>query len=87
MKTIGIPLYTETPAIDESTALQKICQRYSGTAKIRVRDAELNPATAQEIAELSKYGGKFIQIIADGPDEAQLAAAIHQQLVKDKYCY
>jgi len=25
--------------------------------------------------------------VTDGPDEAQLAAAIHQQLAKDKYCY
>lgn len=87
MKTIGIPLYAKVPTNSEIDALPKICQRYTGTAKIRVRDAELNPAMAQEVAELSQYGGKFIQIIADGPDETQLVAAIHQQLVKDKYCY
>jgi len=38
MKTIGFPLYQEMPATDESAALQKICQRYTGTATIRVRN-------------------------------------------------
>ncbi|WP_125580535.1 HPr family phosphocarrier protein [Levilactobacillus cerevisiae] len=87
MKTIGIPFYPETPAIDESVALKKICQRYTSKATIRIRNEELNPSLAQEVARLSKCGGDFVQIVADGPDEAQLVAAIHQQLAKDKYCY
>jgi len=87
MKTIGFPLYQEMPTTDESAALQKICQRYTGTAVIRVRNMELNPKLAQEVAQLSKCGGDFVQVVTDGPDEAQLAAAIHQQLAKDKYCY
>ncbi|MCH4123603.1 MAG: PTS sugar transporter [Levilactobacillus sp.] len=89
MKTIGFPLYQETPTLqDDGAALQRICQRYSGTATIRVNaNVELNPRLAQEVAQLSQYGGDFVQVVADGPDEAQLAAAIHQQLAKDKYCY
>lgn len=87
MKTIGIPLYGTTPKIDETNALQQICRRYTGTAKIVVRDTELNPQLAAEVAQIGEHGGDFIRIVADGPDEAQLVAAIHQQLVKDKYCY
>lgn len=87
MKTIGFPLHREMPTTDESAALQKICQRYSGQVTLRVRNAELNPSLASEVAQLAQYGGDFVQVVADGPDEAQLAAAIHQQLAKDKYCY
>ncbi|KRK86675.1 hypothetical protein FC99_GL001216 [Levilactobacillus koreensis JCM 16448] len=87
MKTIGFPLYEVTPSIDEAVALKQICSRYTGTATIKVRDVELNPQLQHEVAQLSKYGGKFIQVVADGPDEAQLAAAIHQQLAKDQFCY
>ena len=57
MKTIGIPLYGTTPKIDETNALQQICQRYTGTAKIVVRDTELNPQLAAEVAQLGEHGG------------------------------
>ncbi|AYM02552.1 PTS sugar transporter [Levilactobacillus yiduensis] len=90
MKTIGFPLYEEMPTIqeEEGVALQRICQRYAGTAKIRVNaNVELDPQLAHEVAQLAEYGGDFVQVVADGPDEAKLAAAIHQQLAKDKYCY
>lgn len=87
MKTIGLPLYAEIPNVDETPALQKICQHYTGHAMIRVRDLEIDPHEQPEVAQLGQHGGEFIQIIADGPDEGLLAAAIHQQLAKDKYCY
>ena len=86
MKTIGFPLHEEITEIDEASALQRICQRHTSKATIRVRDIEINPREQVEMATLSQYGGKFIRIVTDGPDEAQLATAIHQQLVKDQYC-
>lgn len=87
MKTIGFPLYEETPQIDEAPAMQKICQNYTGKVLIKVQDAEIDPSKATEIAQLKDYGGHFVTVTAEGPDEALLAAAVHQQLAKDKYSY
>ncbi|RXI79086.1 PTS sugar transporter [Levilactobacillus suantsaii] len=87
MKTIGLPLYPTIPATDEAPILQKVCQKYTGNVMIRIRDIELDPRKQPGIAELSNHGGEFMQIVAEGPDEGDLAAAIHQQLAKDKYCY
>lgn len=87
MKTIGLPLYQELPNVDEAPALQKICQHYSGRVTIRVRDLEMVLDESFEVKALSQHGGEFMRIIAEGPDEGLLAGAVHQQLVKDKYCY
>jgi len=87
MKTIGFPLFEEMPTVDEAPVLQKICQKHDGKVKIKVRDLEIDPSQHEEVAELTDYAGHYVRIVAEGPDEAQLAGAIHQQLAADKYCY
>jgi len=88
MTTIGFPLYQEMPQIDEAPAMEKICQHYTDShVTIRIRDIEIDPRQATQVRELNNYGGRFVEIVADGPQEAMLAAALHQQLAKDKYSY
>lgn len=87
MKTIGFPLYAEMPQIDVAPAMQQICQHYTGKVTIKVQDAELDSRQASQVAELRRYGGQFVEVVADGPDEALLAAAVHQQLAKNQYSY
>lgn len=88
MKTIGFPLYADIPTIDEAPAMQKICQQFRGSkVVIKVQDLEIDPQQANQISGLSRYGGRFVEVVADGPQEALLAAAVHQQLAKDRYSY
>ncbi|HIW71355.1 MAG TPA: HPr family phosphocarrier protein [Candidatus Levilactobacillus faecigallinarum] len=87
MKTIGFPLYQQTPQTDIAPAMQKICSRYTGKVSIKIRDNVIDPRQTNEIGELGRYAGQFIEVVADGPDEAQLAAAVHQQLAEAKYSY
>ncbi|MGQ4558220.1 PTS sugar transporter [Levilactobacillus hammesii] len=87
MKTIGFPLFEEMPTVDEAPALEKICQKHASKVTIKIRDVEIDPSQHEEVAELTDYAGHYVRIVAEGPDEALLAGAIHQQLATDKYCY
>ncbi|NLR10241.1 MULTISPECIES: PTS sugar transporter [Lactobacillaceae] len=87
MKTIGFSLFEELPTIDETAAFQKICQKHTGKVTIKVRDIEIDPSQHEEIVGITDYAGHYVRVVAEGPDEALLAGAIHQQLAADKCCY
>ncbi|KRN03371.1 hypothetical protein FD13_GL000155 [Levilactobacillus senmaizukei DSM 21775 = NBRC 103853] len=86
MKTIGFQLHQDMPKVDEADAFTTICQRHQAKATIKIHDIEINPRDKDEVSLLADHAGHFVQVVTDGPDEAQLAAALHQQLAKDKYC-
>ncbi|WP_341778902.1 PTS sugar transporter [Levilactobacillus sp. HBUAS70063] len=87
MKTIGFSLFKELPTVDEAAAFEKICRKHTGKVTIKVRDIEIDPSRHEEVAVLTDYAGHYVRVVAEGPDEALLAGAIHQQLAADKCCY
>lgn len=87
MKTIGFPLFEEMPTVDEAPAFEKICQKHASKATIKIRDIEIDPSQQDEVVDLTDYAGHYVRIVAEGPDEALLAGALHQQLATDKCCY